>query len=66
MGDDYGYPKRKARWFACFMTLAQRMIREINSYQNQKEGGLKLVQDFLNEELGEDDLEKKVQTWDKF
>ena len=31
-----------------------------------KVGGLQLVKDFLDKELGEDDLEKKVRTWDEF
>ena len=31
-----------------------------------KEGGLKLVKEFLERELGEDDLEKQVRTWDLF
>ena len=31
-----------------------------------KEEGLKLVKDFLERELGEDDLEKQVRTWDSF
>ena len=31
-----------------------------------KEGGLELVKQFLEKELGEDDLEKQVRTWDTF
>ena len=31
-----------------------------------KEGGLRLVKEFLERELGEDDLEKQVRTWDSF
>ena len=46
--------------------LKGKFFENIDIKKLAAEGGLKLVKDFLDKELGEDDLEKQVRTWDEF
>ena len=44
--------------------LKDTFFERVNVKLLTDKGGLKLVKDFLDEQLSEDDLEKKVRTWD--
>ena len=46
--------------------LKDKFFESVNVIDLAKEGGLELVKEFLEKELGEDDLEKQVRTWDSF
>ena len=46
--------------------LKDKFFESVDTNDLTKEGGLRLVKDFLERELGEDDLEKQVRTWDAF
>ena len=46
--------------------LKDKFFESVDIVELAKEGGLKLVKEFLERELGEDDLEKQVRTWDLF
>ena len=46
--------------------LKDRFFEIVEIIDLAKEGGLELVKGFLDKELGEDDLEKQVRTWDSF
>ena len=46
--------------------LKDKFFESVNVIDLAKEGGLELVKGFLEKELGEDDLEKQVRTWDSF
>ena len=46
--------------------LKDKFFESVDISELAKEGGLKLVKEFLEKELGEDDLEKQIRTWDSF
>ena len=46
--------------------LKDKFFESVDIVELAKEGGLKLVKEFLERELGEDLLEKQVRTWDLF
>ena len=46
--------------------LKDKFFESVDIVELAKEGGLQLVKEFLERELGEDDLEKQVRTWDSF
>ena len=46
--------------------LKDKFFENVVISELAKKEGLKLVKDFLEKELGEGDLEKKVRTWDEF
>ena len=46
--------------------LKDKFFESVNVQELASKDGLKLVKEFLDEELKEDDLEKQVRTWDEF
>ena len=46
--------------------LRDKFFESVDIAELATDDGLKLVKTFLEEELGEDDLEKQVRTWDEF
>ena len=46
--------------------LKDKFFESVDTNELAKEGGLKLVKEFLEKELGEDNLEKQIRTWDSF